>query len=162
FISYIFQDDALIPWKTVYENVEYVLNLKNKIEKSNIINNNLDLVALSEYKNFYPHELSGGMKKRVGIARAFSFHSTLLILDEPFASLDINITKTILKDFIKLQNKNPKTVILVTHDIEIASTLADEIFILTDKPTTLKKALKRVAYSSDLDFKKDILKYFNS
>ncbi|MGL6065379.1 MAG: ABC transporter ATP-binding protein [Fusobacteriaceae bacterium] len=162
FISYIFQDDALIPWKTVYENVEYVLNLKNKIEKNNIINNNLALVALSEYKNFYPHELSGGMKKRVGIARAFSFHSTLLILDEPFASLDINITKTILKDFIKLQNKNPKTVILVTHDIDIASTLADEIFILTDKPTTLKKALKRVAYSSALDFKKDILKYFNS
>ncbi|MGL5123160.1 MAG: ABC transporter ATP-binding protein [Fusobacteriaceae bacterium] len=161
FISYIFQEDLLIPWKTVYENVEYVLNLKDEIKKNNIINNNLTLVDLYEYKNFYPHELSGGMKKRVGIARAFSFPSTLLLLDEPFASLDINITKTILKDFIKLQNKNPKTVILVTHNIDIASILADEIFILTDKPTTLKISFKRISYSSNQNYKNDILKHLN-
>lgn len=161
FISYIFQEDALIPWKTVYENISYVLNLKNETEKKEIINKNINLVGLNDYKNFYPQELSGGMKKRVGIARAFSYPSTLLILDEPFASLDINITKTILDDFIKLQNTIPKTVILVTHDIDVATTLADEIFILTDKPTTLKINLKKSSYTDNYSFKNDILKYFN-
>ena len=104
-MSYIFQEDTLIPWKTVYENLEFVLKKKISPDKLKLrIKKYLEMVGLNEIENEYPNTLSGGMKRRVGIARAFSFPSNYLFMDEPFEFLDIKIKNEIMEYFIKLQN----------------------------------------------------------
>ncbi len=141
-ISYIFQEDNLIPWKTVYDNIDFVL--KNKLKSSErkiIINTYLENLDMKEYSHFYPSKLSGGMRQKVSIGRAFAYNSELLIMDEPFKSLDLNSKNIIIKDFLKLQKLYPKTVILVTHDVEEACILGDRIFILSNKPTKIKKEI---------------------
>ncbi|MGF6907523.1 ATP-binding cassette domain-containing protein [Fusobacterium sp. PH5-44] len=130
-ISYIFQEEALIQWKTVFENVEFVL--KNKISKdaiSEVILKYLNLVKLDQYKDYYPRQLSGGMKRRLSIARAFAYPSKYLLMDEPFEFLDLKIKEEILDDFIKMQEIEKKTVVFVTHDIELAAFFGDNIVIL--------------------------------
>lgn len=139
-ISYIFQEDTLIPWKTVYDNLKFVLKKKipnDKIEER--IEKYLKMVGLDGVKNEYPNALSGGMKRRVGIARAFSFPSNYLFMDEPFEFLDIKIKSEIIEYFIKLQNIETKTVIFITHDIESAVSLGEKIVVFTNKPTKIKK-----------------------
>ena len=141
-ISYIFQEDSLIPWKTVYENLEFVL--KGKIPDKDLkehIEDYLQSVNLLEYKDEYPQVLSGGMKRRVGIARAFSFPSNYLFMDEPFEFLDIKTKDEIVKFFIELQKKEKKTVLFVTHDIELAIKLGDKIVVFSKKPTMVEKIL---------------------
>ena len=90
-ISYVFQNDILIEWMSVYDNIDLVLKskIKSKIERNKIIETVLDLVNLREYKDYYPNKLSGGMRQRVNIARAVSYPSKYLFMDEPFKSLDI-------------------------------------------------------------------------
>lgn len=147
-ISYIFQENNLIPWKTVFENLEFVLKsvIKDKMLRYKVIEENLKRVNLWEYHKYYPNELSGGMRKRVGIARAFAYPSTLVLMDEPFSSLDVNISKIIRDDFLKIQNINPKTIILVTHNIDIAVEMGEKIFILSKKPTRLLKTIEKKNY----------------
>lgn len=138
-ISYVFQEDNLIPWKTVYENIEFVL--KSKINKQNMrahIEKYLKMVNLLEYKDEYPQSLSGGMKRRVGIARAFSFPSNYLFMDEPFEFLDIKTKKEIREYFKILQQNERKTVLFITHDIESAVDLGDRIVVFSPKPTRVK------------------------
>lgn len=139
-MSYIFQEDTLIPWKTVYDNLEFVL--KKKISKDKIslrIKKYLEMVGLNGIEREYPNSLSGGMKRRVGIARAFSFPSSYLFMDEPFEFLDIKIKNEIMEYFIKLQNVENKTVIFITHDIESAVSLGEKIVVFSNKPTKIKK-----------------------
>ena len=139
-MSYIFQEDTLIPWKTVYDNLEFVL--KKKISKEEIslrIRKYLEMVGLNGIEGEYPNSLSGGMKRRVGIARAFSFPSSYLFMDEPFEFLDIKIKNEIMEYFIKLQNMENKTVIFITHDIESAVSLGEKIVVFSNKPTKIKK-----------------------
>lgn len=139
-MSYIFQEDTLIPWKTVYDNLEFIL--KKKISKEEIslrIKKYLNMVGLNEIEREYPNSLSGGMKRRVGIARAFSFPSSYLFMDEPFEFLDIKIKNEIMEYFIKLQNVENKTVIFITHDIESAVSLGEKIVVFSNKPTKIKK-----------------------
>lgn len=139
-MSYIFQEDTLIPWKTVYDNLEFVL--KKKISKEEIslrIRKYLEMVGLNGIEGEYPNSLSGGMKRRVGIARAFSFPSSYLFMDEPFEFLDIKIKNEIMEYFIKLQNVENKTVIFITHDIESAVSLGEKIVVFSNKPTKIKK-----------------------
>ncbi|WP_313756228.1 ABC transporter ATP-binding protein [Tissierella sp.] len=142
-ISFVFQEDRLIEWKNIKENISFVL--KKKMDKEQIeatIDKYLKLVKLEEYKYYYPKELSGGMRQKISILRAFSYPSKLLIMDEPFKSLDIN-SKQILIDFFKrLKIIENKTCIIVTHDIEEALTLGDRIIILTEKPTKVKKIIE--------------------
>lgn len=139
-ISYVFQEDSLIPWKTVYENIEYVL--KEKIEANMMkeyIEEYLKRVNLLEYRDEFPQHLSGGMKRRVGIARAFAYPSNYLFMDEPFEFLDIKTKDEIIEYFKVLQKKERKTVLFITHDIESALKIGDRIIIFSSKPTKVKK-----------------------
>lgn len=142
-MSYIFQEDTLIPWKTVYDNLEFVLKKKISKEEINLrIKKYLEMVGLNGIEGEYPNSLSGGMKRRVGIARAFSFTSSYLFMDEPFEFLDIKIKNEIMEYFIKLQNLENKTVIFITHDIESAVSLGEKIVVFSNKPTKIKKIFK--------------------
>lgn len=156
--SYIFQNDILIPWKNVQNNLKFICKRWYSPDKlDEIIDRNLKIVNLESYRNYYPLQLSGGMKKRVGIARAFSFPSEILLMDEPFSGLDIKITQSIIEDFLRLQKADPKTIVLVTHDIDTAVKLGQFFFILSDKPTTLKQRIDRSLYPTPESLKKYIL-----
>ena len=139
-ISYVFQETRLIDTLTVSENLEYVIKkiYKNKQERTQIINNILDKTGLSENSNHYPKELSGGMKQRVSIARAFIYPSSLLIIDEPFKELDLNLKNKIIKEFMNLLKENKKTVIYITHDINEAKSITDNIYKIISPSEIIK------------------------
>lgn len=133
-ISYIFQEDRLIPYLTVYENIAFVLKSvmgKNEIDKT--INKYLEMVRLTEFKDKLPSKLSGGMKRRVAIARAFAYKSKILLMDEPFKGLDDKLKTEIIDDFLELYKNDKRTVILVTHDKEEARLLGDIVYSLSMK-----------------------------
>lgn len=167
-ISYVFQEDTLIPWKTVYNNLEFVL--KGKVEKSQIderIKKYLKIVNLEGSEKEFPNMLSGGMKRRVGIARAFAFPSNYMFMDEPFEFLDVKIKEEIVEDLIKLQESEKKTIILITHDIDTAITLGEKIVVLGGKPSIVRSsfinefALKLLENSEEKEkFKLEIKKLF--
>ena len=128
----VFQQDALLMWRKVIENVEYGLELSgiNKTDRKKIAKEHLKKVGLEEFSDFYPKELSGGMRKRVQIASVFSNNPKVMLMDEPFGSLDY-MTKLALQDqLLDIWNKEKKTTVFVTHDIEEAIFLADRIFLL--------------------------------
>lgn len=131
-ISFIFQEDRLIPDLTVYRNIEFVLkSTMTEQESKPIIEKYLDLVKLTGARDKYPNQLSGGMKRRVAIARAFAYRSDLLIMDEPFKGLDDKLKKEIIDEFLRIYNQDKRTVILVTHDMDEAVFLGDTILDLT-------------------------------
>ncbi|WDV44445.1 ABC transporter ATP-binding protein [Clostridiaceae bacterium M8S5] len=141
-ISYLFQESRLLKWKTVKENIEFVLKDKMDLKEiREVTDKYLKLVGLKEYKDYYPNKLSGGMKQRVSIARAFAYPADLLLMDEPFKSLDYELKTNLIYDFRRIQRVDNKTVIFITHDINAASILGDEIIVLTDKPTKIKKVV---------------------
>lgn len=134
--SFIFQDARLLPWKSIQNNLDFVLKSKYSVEeRKDIINKYLDIVELLDFKDYYPHRLSGGMKQRAAIARAFAFPADVLIMDEPFKGLDIKTKKTIIDKFIQLWNQDKRTVIFVTHDLEECLQVADKIFVFSKLPT---------------------------
>lgn len=134
-ISYVFQEDRLINWKTVKENLEFVLKDKmKKDQRSEIIKRYLKAVDMEEYKDYYPNKLSGGMRQRVAIIRAFIYSSSLLIMDEPFKSLDMETKQNVMECFINLRKTEKRTCILVTHDMNEAKYLGDDLITLSAKP----------------------------
>jgi NitT/TauT family transport system ATP-binding protein len=134
-ISYVFQEDRLINWKTVKENLEFVLKDKmSKDQRNEIIKRYLKAVDMEEYKDYYPNKLSGGMRQRVAIIRAFIYSSNLLIMDEPFKSLDMETKQNVMECFINLRKKEKRTCILVTHDMNEAKYLGDDLITLSAKP----------------------------
>lgn len=158
-MGYIFQEDTLIPWKTVYENIEYVLKEKVEVNKE-YIKKYLDIVKLSNDMDSYPKELSGGMKRRVAIARGFAFPSSYLIMDEPFEFLDLRTKKGIIKDFKKLQEVEKKTVVFVTHDIDSALDIADRIVVFGGKPTQVIKEYEDIREENKAEIAQDIKNLF--
>ena len=142
--SYIFQEPRLLKWKTVYENIFFVLKDIFPQEKSKAITDKLiDIVGLKSFKDYYPDKISGGMAQRVSIARAFAYPSEILLMDEPFKSLDVKLKKKLIDSFFYLWEMDKRTVIFVTHDIDEAAHLGDEIFILEEiSPTNIKKQVK--------------------
>jgi NitT/TauT family transport system ATP-binding protein len=142
--SYIFQEPRLLKWKTVYENIFFVLKGIFPYEKSKIITKNLiDVVGLNNFKDYYPDKISGGMAQRVSIARAFAYPSEILLMDEPFKSLDIKLKKKLINSFFYLWELDKRTVIFVTHDLDEAAYLGDEIFILEEtSPAKIKTQVK--------------------
>ena len=132
-VSYLFQEPRLLPWRTVLENV--AIPLKGDEEKAKSF---LELVGLKNALNKYPSELSGGMSQRVAMARAFSFPSDVILMDEPFQNLDIKLRSSLLEAFLKLWEQEPeskrKTVLWVTHDITEACLAADLVLCVASSP----------------------------
>ena len=142
-ISYIFQEDRLIEWLTVKENLQ--ITLKKYYKKSSLddeIENLLDIVGIKSGEDKYPDELSGGMRQRVNIARAFGKPSKILLMDEPFKSLDYKLKYTIIDEFKNILNKNKRLVILVTHDLEEAVYFNGRIFVFGSKPVKVLKTFE--------------------
>lgn len=137
-IGYVFQDASLLPWKNVYENIKIVN--KNKTDEK--INELIDLVGLKGYESRFPNELSGGMKLRCSIARAYNYNSKILLMDEAFKSIDYELKINMLKDLIKIWQNKKNTIIFVTHDIDNALLISDKIVILSKNPCKIKKTLK--------------------
>lgn len=157
-ISYIFQEDRLIDWLTVEENIRLIA--KNYYKKHGLnkeIKKYLMLVGIYDYKNYYPQMLSGGIRQRVNIARGLICPSNIIIMDEPFKSIDISNKKIIIDNFNDILKIEKRTVILVTHDIDEALYLGDKIFILGNNPITIKAILDN---SNSLK-KEEICAYIN-
>lgn len=131
-VSCIFQSPRLAPWLTVSENLELVLrnSEKNKTVRREKVSEMLKTVELSDAASLYPHELSGGMEQRVAIARAFLYSSAALLMDEPWRGLDIGLKKRLTAEFLKLFEKNPRSAIMVTHDLDDALMIADRVAVL--------------------------------
>ena len=136
-IAYVFQEDNLIPWKNIYVNLKIVA--KKYFEKSILekeINNALVKVRLEKYKYFYPRELSGGMRQRINFARALIGNPEVILMDEPFKSLDIK-SKNNMIELIKNLKNTDSTIILVTHDINEILMLADVVYYLGGRPVEI-------------------------
>ena len=139
-VSYIFQDDRLIDWLTVEENIKLVVKkLYSKKITDELIDKYLDLVGIKEYKNYYPQMLSGGLRQRVNIARAFIYPSSIVIMDEPFKSIDVINKEIIIKNLKQILEKEQRTVLFVTHDIDEALLISDKIYVLGNSPIEVKK-----------------------
>ncbi len=138
-VSYVFQDSSLINWINVKKNLEIILpDTLSKQEKKDKVYEVLKLVDLSDSEKKYPLTLSGGMRQRVNIARAIAYQSEVLIMDEPFKSLDVNIKNKIIKNIVQLNAVEKRTIIFVTHDLEEALELGDELLILGNRPIVIK------------------------
>ncbi len=140
----IFQEFSLFPWMTALENIKFGLNLQGwpKKEQENIAKHYLTLVGLEGFEHSKPHELSGGMKQKVAIARTLALDPELLLMDEPFASLDEQTRQDLDIELLNIWREDIKTVIFVTHHIEEAILLADRIIVLTARPGEIYKELK--------------------
>ena len=149
-IAYVFQEDRLIEWNSIYTNMELpLLKFYAKDERKEKIKNILREVELGDCMNSYPKELSGGMRQRANIARALLYNGELLLMDEPFKSLDKSSKENIIKIFKKNHLEKNNTVIMVTHDINEALSLGDNIFILGGSPAILMDKFKDVQKSKE-------------
>ncbi len=159
-VAYIFQEYSSFPWYTVEENIAYGLKIKKKSREKirEGVEEMLELVGLSEYRNYYPDQLSASMLQRVSIARAFAVKPELLLMDEPYGQLDNELRYKLEDELIRLWQRTGTTVIFITHNIEEAVYLSEKILVLTNKPTTIKKEiindLPRPRDVTDLDFNK--------
>jgi nitrate/nitrite transport system ATP-binding protein len=164
--GFVFQNHSLMPWLSVYDNVALAVNQvfkysKNKAEKDEWIRHNLELVGMSHALKKIPDEISGGMKQRVGIARALSMEPEVLLLDEPFGALDA-LTRANLQDSVmEIQATLGNTMMMVTHDVDEAVLLSDKIVMMTNGPSAnvgkivdikLSRPRDRVELSKTLEY----------
>lgn len=137
-IGYMFQKDQLFDWRTIYKNITIGPEIsKIKVEQEKI-ENMLKKYDLYEFKDFYPKQLSGGMRQRVALLRTLALDPDILLLDEPFSSLDYQTKIKVQEDMYKIIKDSNKTTILVTHDISEAISMADRVLVLSNRPTTIK------------------------
>lgn len=170
-IAYIFQNQLLLDNLTVYKNIEYVLKgrIKDKNRRKEIIDDILKAVELYDSRDKYPKELSTGMAQRVSMARAFVYPAPLILMDEPFRGLDIGLKMKLLSYFIGLWTREKRTVIFVTHSIDEALLLSDNIMVIGGKPANIiaKYAIKtpqnerNIADSELTNLYHDIFKLFS-
>lgn len=156
--SYVFQEPRLLKWYNVYENIDFVLKDVYKPDKrAEIINSYLEMVELSEYRNYKIDALSGGMAQRVSLARAFAYPSHILILDEPFKGLDNKLKGEMSSLFLKMWNLSQRTVIFITHDVEEAVDLSHIIYTLKDRPVNIIDRLIVKNYANNKEEIKNLL-----
>jgi NitT/TauT family transport system ATP-binding protein len=140
----VFQGFDLFPWRTTLKNVEFGLELLGvpKAERIERSRHFIDLVGLSGFENAYPHQLSGGMQQRVGIARALAVDPEILLMDEPFGSLDVQTRDLLQDELARILERDKKTVLFVTHGIEEAIYLADRILVLSSRPAKIQMTIE--------------------
>ena len=142
-LAYIIQEYSTMPWLTVEQNIAYGLKIKGNTPEliKERVEEAIEMVNLQEFRNFYPSELSASMLQRVVIARAFATQPDLLLMDEPYGQLDLNLKYKLEDELLKLWEKTKTTVIFITHNIEEAVYLSDRVLVLTNKPTHVKTEL---------------------
>ena len=143
-IGFVFQEKALFPWRTVRQNIEFGLEIKRseKIKKKEKSKEWLEQFNLTKFENKYLHELSAGMQQKVAIAAALAPNPDILLLDEPFSSLDSQTRYMLQNDIIDLYKSTKKTILFVTHDIDEAIVLSDKIFVMSKRPGNIKKEIE--------------------
>lgn len=130
-VGFMFQDQALFPWKTARGNIKFALNVSDQEDNTEKIEDILETVGLLDAASKYPHELSGGMKQRLAFARTLAHDPKLILMDEPFSSLDELTKRRLYREFREILQETQKTIIFVTHDIKEAYLFSDRIFTLT-------------------------------
>jgi NitT/TauT family transport system ATP-binding protein len=138
--SMVFQGDSIFPWMTVWDNAAYGLRMRNA--PSSVIRERvghyLDRTGLTRFANYYPHQLSGGMKQRVSIARAFANDPQILLMDEPFSALDAQNKLLLQEELLRIWDEQKKTVVFITHSVDEAVYLGDRILVMTAQPGRVK------------------------
>jgi NitT/TauT family transport system ATP-binding protein len=143
-IGYMSQADTLMPWRTSIGNVELALEIRGapKKERRETARRLIETAGLGGFEHGYPHELSGGMKKRVMMIRLLAADSEVLFMDEPFGALDVFTREMLQDEILKLWRETRKTILFVTHDLAEAITLADRVLLMTARPSTIKNEYK--------------------
>ena len=135
-VGFVFQEYSLFPWRTVIDNIAFGLEMRgvSKEDRYLVAEWYLDLINLTQFKDSYPSELSGGMRQRVAVARALTLDPVLLLMDEPFGALDAQTRNMLQKELLQIWQKTKKMIIFITHSVDEAVYLADRIIVMTPRP----------------------------
>ena len=143
-ISFVFQEPSNLPWLTVRDNIATGLKIKKvaPAQISRIVDEVIDMVGLHGFEKYYPHQISGGMKQRVAIARAFATDADVILMDEPFVSLDQHTREKMQQEILDIWLHRKRTIIFVTHNLEEAVFLGDRVIILSNKPARVNEQME--------------------
>jgi NitT/TauT family transport system ATP-binding protein len=158
----VFQEFGLLPWRTAQHNVELGLELKGVAgeQRRRVAQRFIDMVGLAGFEGHYPHELSGGMKQRVGLARALATDPEVLLMDEPFAALDAQTRDLMQSELLRIWQAARKTVLFVTHQIDEAIYLSDRVMVMTRRPGRAKKIFS-IGLPRPRDYEMRVTREFN-
>ena len=139
----VFQEFALLPWRSVVHNVELGLELQGlpPARRQQIARDNIRLVGLARFADYFPHQLSGGMRQRVGIARALAVDPEVLLMDEPFGALDAQMRQIMATELLRIWEQDRKSIVFVTHDVDEAIFLADRVVVMSASPGSVLEVL---------------------
>ncbi|UXL38004.1 ABC transporter ATP-binding protein [Pseudomonas fragi] len=137
----VFQGYALLPWRTVLDNIAVGLEIRGvgKAQRLETAREYLELVGLNGFASRYPHELSGGMRQRVAIARSLAYDPDVLLMDEPFAALDAQTRETLQSELLRIWDTHKKTIVFITHSLDEAIFLSDRVAVMTQRPGRIKE-----------------------
>ena len=142
-VAIVFQHFGLLPWKTVVDNVAFGLKIAGVSRQQLVerVEHYIRLVGLAGFENHYPYQLSGGMQQRVGLARALATHPEILLMDEPFASVDAQTREVLQEELLRLHERERKTMVFITHSIDEALVLGDRVAVMATRPGRVKEVL---------------------